>query len=293
MNKLIAWLVVILACAICLAAVAAPADPAETLRGRYAALQGELQKNQFDQPVHLDSRESGDSVMGDIHARVDYPFATVKAALSKPEQWCDVMILHLNTKGCRATGSGENAVLTVYIGSKDEQALEDAYPVRFNFKAAAMKPEYFRIELRAEDGPLSTSDYRIMLEAVDVGQNRTFLHLSYAYSYGLAGRLAMKTYLATIGSNKVGFTITGRNADGKPEYIEGVRGVIERNTMRYYLAIDAYLSALAASPSQQLEQRLRHWYNATEQYPRQLHEVEREAYMAMKRKEYHRQNSKP
>lgn len=289
MNKLIAWLVVVLTCAMCLAAVAAPADPAETLRGRYAALQSELRQNQFGQPVHLDSRESGDQVMGDIHARVDYPFAAVKAALSKPQQWCEVMILHLNTKSCRATASGENAMLTVYIGSKDEQALEDAYPVRFNFKAAAMQQEYFRIELHAEDGPLSTSDYRIMLEAVDIGQNRTFLHLNYAYSYGLAGRLAMKTYLATIGSNKVGFTVTGRNDDGEPEYIGGVRGVIERNTMRYYLAIDAYLSALSASPSQQLEQRLRHWYNATEQYPRQLHEIEREDYLTMKRQEYRRQ----
>ncbi|MHB1592278.1 MAG: hypothetical protein ACYCTW_12225, partial [Sulfuricella sp.] len=66
----------------------------------------------------------------------------------------------------------------------------------------------------------------------------------------------------------------------------GVRGVVERNTMRYYLAIDAYLAALTTPPKDQLEKRLQHWYNATDQYARQLHEVERDDYFKMKRKEY-------
>jgi hypothetical protein len=105
----------------------------------------------------------------------------------------------------------------------------------------------------------------------------------------MAGRLAMKTYLATIGSGKVGFTQTGRQPNGEPEHIGGMRGVVERNTMRYYLAIDAYLGALAAPPRQQLQTRLNGWFSATEQYPRQLREVDRTAYFDMKRSEYVRQ----
>ena len=99
----------------------------------------------------------------------------------------------------------------------------------------------------------------------------------------------MQGYLATIGRDKVGFTATGKLANGQPAYIQGVRGVVERNTMRYYLAIDAYLAALAAPPEEQLEKRMQHWYNATDQYARQLHEMERDDYLKMKRSEYQRQ----
>jgi len=69
-----------------------------------------------------------------------------------------------------------------------------------------------------------------------------------------------------------------------------VRGVVERNTMRYYLAIDAYLFALTTLPKDQLEKRLQKWYDGTEQYATQLHEVERNDYLEMKRNEYKRQH---
>jgi hypothetical protein len=96
----------------------------------------------------------------------------------------------------------------------------------------------------------------------------------------------MQTYLATLGSRKVGFTLTGTQPGGQPEHIGGMPGVVERNTMRYYLAIDAYLAALAAPPRLQLQKRLQGWFSATEQYPRQLREVDRTAYFDMKRGEY-------
>lgn len=99
----------------------------------------------------------------------------------------------------------------------------------------------------------------------------------------------MQVYLATIGRDKVGFTVTETLPDGHPVYIKGVRGVVERNTMRYYLAIDAYFDALTTSPEDQLEKRLQKWYHSAEQYARQLHEVEREDYLDMKRREYQRQ----
>jgi hypothetical protein len=61
--------------------------------------------------------------------------------------------------------------------------------------------------------------------------------------------------------------------------------------MRYYLAIDAYLGALSNSPDKRLEQRLTNWFDATEQYPRQLHELDRQEYLQMKHKEYERQQT--
>ena len=73
--------------------------------------------------------------------------------------------------------------------------------------------------------------------------------------------------------------------------MNGVRGVVERNTMRYYLAIDAYLGAVDAPAAEQFEKRIQTWFTATERYPRQLHELERDAYLNMKRAEYKRQNA--
>ena len=83
----------------------------------------------------------------------------------------------------------------------------------------------------------------------------------------------------------------GSKTNGQPIYVGSMRGAVERNTMRYYLAIEAYLGALSAPPQEQLEKRLRDWYAGSERYPVQLHELERDQYLAMKRKEVRRRAS--
>ncbi|HEX6721352.1 MAG TPA: hypothetical protein VF107_07265, partial [Burkholderiaceae bacterium] len=57
------------------------------------------------------------------------------------------------------------------------------------------------------------------------------------------------------------------------------------NAMRYYLAVVAYVESLAAPPPQRLDKRLRDWFDATERHALQLHELDREQYLAMKRNE--------
>jgi hypothetical protein len=61
--------------------------------------------------------------------------------------------------------------------------------------------------------------------------------------------------------------------------------------MRYFLAIESYLIAYPLPPAEQLERRLREWHAGAERYPVQLHEMEREAYLAMKRKEIQHQQT--
>ncbi len=273
------------------AAVPGDAQSAASLHAKYAALGERLQRNPFGRALSLDSFESATDLKGDIYALVDYPFPVVSKALNGPEQWCDVMILHVNTKHCRAATDKNRTVLTVSIGRKTPQPLGEAYPIEFFYRPAAATAKYLEIQLNAQEGPLSTRNYRIQLQAVPVGNSQTFLHFAYSYDYGMAGRLAMQAYLATLGSGKVGFTQTGRQPGGQPEHIGGMRGVVERNTMRYYLAIDAYLGALSAPPPVRLQKRLHSWFSATEEYPRQLHEISRTAYIDMKRSEYLRQQA--
>ena len=260
-----------------------------SLRAKHAELGKQLRNNQFQRALYLDSSESSDAMKGEIYAVVDYPFAAVNVALNNPVHWCDVFILHLNVKYCHASGDKAGAVLSVNIGKKTEQPLADAYRVDLGYREMVTTPEYFAVELKAEKGPLFTSDYLIRIEATSLKDGRAFLHFTYGYTYGFAGRLAMQSYLATIGRNKVGFTVTGKLPDGRDTYIQGVRAVVERNTMRYYLAIDAYLAAWDAPSGTQLEKRMLYWFKATEQYARQLHEVELDDYLEMKRNEYQRQ----
>lgn len=274
-----------------LLAVTAHGQDAPSLLARHAALQQELANSPFQRPLLLESMQSDGTLKGDIHAIIAHPFGVVRPALVRADNWCDILILHLNVKGCRARGTGSDSVVSVFIGRKVAQPLADAYHVDFNYRVAAGDSDYLQVLLDADAGPLGTRNYRIALEVVPLDAGRSFVYMTYSYSYGLAATLAMKAYLGTTGRGKVGFSIVGYRPDGAPIYIEGERGVVERNTMRYYLAIEAYLGAHGLLPAQQAERRLRDWFDAIERYPRQLHELEHDEYLRMKRAELARQRT--
>jgi hypothetical protein len=272
---------------------AAGAESAAALHEKYRTLGPQLEKNQFQRPLVMDSVESAKAVSGSAYALIDYPYATVLAAFRDPENWCEVLILHLNTKHCRTDRTRQPPGLTVSFGKKTPQELRDVHALSFSFTPARVQPEHMVVTLNAAKGPMGTHNYRIDLEAVPLGDKQTFMHLRYAYGYGMAGRMAMQTYMATVGSSKVGFSEVAGAKGGPRVPVGGLRGAVERNTMRYYLAIDAYLASLALPAPQQFEKRLQHWFDATERFPRQLHEIDKEEYLSMKRSEYGRQQSSP
>ena len=259
------------------------------LMGQYKALSNDLQNNQFKRPLVLKSSESTDALKGEIYAVLDYPFEQVNGALNNPNHWCDALILHLNVKFCRAINNNAGTVLNINLGKKYDQPLQETYKAKFNYESITTATNYFSVEMKAADGPLGTKDYRIWVEATPINQSQTFLHFTYAYSFGFSGRLAMKSYLATIGKDKVGFCIEPTQTNGDVKYIQGVRSVVERNTMRYYLAIDAYLATLKEPLESQQEKRFAYWFDSTELYSKQLHELEKNEYIQMKRKEVQRQ----
>jgi hypothetical protein len=265
----------------------AAAQDAAALKARQATLQDKFVNNQFGRPLVLESKQSSDDLKGDVYALVEHPFPMVQQALQSADHWCDILILHLNVKRCRAS-AGTPKALTLHVGRKFDQPIEDAYQLEFAYRVVAATPDYLQVQLSAPEGPLSTKNYRIQVEAAPIDARRTIIHMSYAYGYGFAAKVAMQTYLGTIGSAKVGFTIVDRK-DGKPVYQGGVLGLLERNTMRYYLAIDAYLAAYSLPPGDQAERRIREWYTNTERYATQLHEMDEAEYLDMKRKELRRQ----
>lgn len=288
----LAWLV---AAALVPAAAAEPSDaPTEqSLRARHAALSGQLQQNPFQRPLVLESTETPDALAGHIHAVLDTPFAQVQAALADPRAWCEILSLHSNTKYCRATAQPGAMSMLLYAGNKTPQSLASAVRMEMAFTVVADTPGLLAIGLRSDNGPLGTSDYRVTLAAIPLADGKTYIQLGYATATNTLGRLAMQAYLATAGRGKVGFTRTGLQPDGQPAYLGGARGAVERNTMRYHLAIDAYLASLRVAAPLQFESRLQAWFSATERYPRQLYEMDRPTYVAMKRDEHLRQQSAP
>ncbi|WP_254774709.1 hypothetical protein [Polaromonas sp. YR568] len=256
---------------------------------KHSALAKQLAENAYRRPLVLESSEGGNTVSGNAYAVLDSPFSTVSATFKSPHRWCEMLILHINTKYCHAGSDGSPSMLKVSVGKKTPQELGDAYSLQFAYRLAAASPGYLSAQLQADKGPLGTSNYRIELQAVPLPGGKTFMHMRYSYGYNVASRLAMQGYLATVGTGKVGFTQI-RQGPGTV-YVEGMRGAVERNTMRYYLAIEAYLASLDKPAAQQLELRLSHWFDATEQYPRQLREVDKESYLVMKRAEYQRQQT--
>lgn len=289
-----AFLIVSLVAAGNVAAQISPASElsAAVLLEKHAALSEALSKNQYRRPLFLESMENSGRVSSTVYAVLASPFSTVSATLKKPSLWCEILILHLNTKYCHANADISPSILEVNIGKKTPQSLPETFLLDFSYRVLTASTNYLAVQLHADKGPLSTSDYRIELQAVPLAEGKTFMYLRYSYSYGLAGRLAMQTYLVTLGRGKIGFTQIAQTAqDQKPGYVGGMRGAVERNTMRYYLAIESYLASLKQAPEHQLNTRLQHWFDATEEYAEQLHEVDKTSYLAMKKDEYQRQQA--
>jgi hypothetical protein len=272
-------------------ALTAETGAAEALRERYTALRPQLEQSPFQRPLHLESAAVSDSVQGDIFALMDRPLVTITGSLTNPANWCDVLLLHPNVKFCRTDSRGAGAVLRVAMATKRDQTLENAHTVEFKCRVAAPLADYTEAELIAAHGPLGTKNYRIALQAVAVENGQTFLHLQYSFGYGFQARFAMGLYLATAGSDKVGFTMVAPGDDQPPQPVRGIRGAVERNVMRYFLAVDAHVAALDAPEPERFERSLELWFDATEVYAAQLHEMGRDTYLAMKRKEHQRQQA--
>lgn len=292
LNTIAAWTLAALG----LTAPALAATPAaEALKARYTEYAPQLAHNDFQRAMHIESVAAGNSLSGEIHAVLDHPFTRLSSALREPAAWCDVLILPFNTKFCRATtvggAPGGQPLLAMRIGRKFDQPLKDAYPLDFRWQRVAASADYFETRLTAAEGPVGTRDYRVVVAAVPLDGGRTFMRLSYSYSYGAMGRMALQGYLATAGADKVGFSVTGRDARGAPVYVDGMRGVVERNAMRYYLAIDAYLASLTVPPDEQVDRRIQAWFNASERHARQLREMDRATYVELKRSETERQRA--
>jgi len=259
--------------------------PAETLLTDYQVILPKLLHNPFGVPVYVRSRDDGNLLTAEVYGQLDYPLQQLQTTLAEPSGWCDLLALALNIKACVHAERAGGGSLTVYMGRKFYQPPDKAYQMTYRFEVAALSSDYLEASLSAADGPFSTGDYHTVLQAVSVPHG-TLIHIRSAYRPSTASRLATAVYLSTLGRNKIGFSVVGTDSGGQPLYVDGVRGTIERNIMRYYLALLSVLETRDLPENDRFEARIRRWFTLTERYRPQLHEMDRMEYLHAKRREH-------
>jgi len=270
-------------------AVAKPRQGADLLLDTYHRNMAQLGKNSFGLPLIVESFERGDRVNVDVYGIFDFPFSSVVNMLKVPANWCDIVSLHLNVKACTYKEEPGAELLTFYIGRKVYQPPEDARQVLYRYRIVDHQKGYLDIILNADTGPFGSKDHRMRFEALPLDGERTFVHVSYAYSDSAALRLAAKVYFSTLGRSKVGFTVTGTDRNGKPVYIGGPRGSIERNAVRYYFAIQTFMNSMRYPEGNRFSMRTSEWYDLTSRYRRQLFELDKNEYLTFKSTEHKNQ----
>jgi hypothetical protein len=236
-------------------------------------------------PVHVESEHEQGHLRCDVYSIVEQRIDTVRDALTLPANWCEILPLQFNVKSCTYGERGRESLLTLYLGRKFFQEPEAAHRLELSFEVPRSGPDGFEIALRGEEGPLGTRNHRLTLAGIPLAGEQTLIHLGYSQDHGLMSRVAMFSYLKTLGRGKVGFTVVGRNSEGGPIYVRGLRGMIERNAMRYHLSVQAFLDTLDVSEPRRFERRIERWFDLISAHPEQLFEMERDEYLRSKRAE--------
>jgi len=252
---------------------------------KFEEIEDELFENTYNIPIYIESNDIENTMHGDVFGILHHSFKTVSDTLALLENWCEVMPQHLNIKACTYQCENNQCKLTLYSGRKFYEKADDVYKLNYNFNVTAASANYFNASLKSNEGPLDTQDYKIRVQAIPLTDSSTFIHFGYEYKYGFWTSIAMSGYLATVGSSKVGFTIKKMEEDNKPVYIKGTRGIIERNAIRYYFAIQSYMDSLAIPVDKRFESKISNWFDLTEKYHKQLHEMKKDEYLKHKKME--------
>ena len=261
------------------------AKSGRALEDKYNHIADALAKSPLGIPVMLQSTADRNSSSVEFYGIIDSPFDSVQQALTTQAVWCDIVLLHVNARACIHSQADDKRLLTLYNVNKYYQPIEDASQLQYQYRIIAKQPGYLQIHFIADDGPFRSHDHRLQLEAILADEHRTFVHLSYSYRYSSFSYMTMTSYYAIFGGGKVGFSIVGTDRDGNPLYVGGIRGAGERNVMRYYLAVMAYMETLQYPAEQRFERRISRWYDLASRYKQQLFMMEKREYLDYKRRD--------
>src|SRR5210317_1424695 len=101
------------------------------LEEAYKQVGASMRANSFNEPLHINSAFGDGVASGEIYALIDNDFPAVSARLINTAQWCDMLELHVNVKGCyeneKTTDKSSSSTMTLYVGRSFYQPIEDAH----------------------------------------------------------------------------------------------------------------------------------------------------------------------
>lgn len=188
--------------------------PAAQANTRTQADLAEIAATNLAVPLVVKSTQNDDRLSGTVNGTLNVPFGRVRAALQRPRHWCELMTLHLNVKSCTHAPVDDGSVMNVYTGRKEFERPEDAERIDMRFKLRENSPLRLRVQLTAATGPMGTFDYHVAAVFSPADATTTLVRFEYRYGLGFRAQLAIGAYLATVASDKVGFTRTGHDTAG-------------------------------------------------------------------------------
>ena len=271
---------------------AAPAqDAAETdaiakerawqLVARHANEAERLVGSPFGRPIALKSSTRKWTARGEAIAELQVGLPALRLLLTQPQRWCEILLLTPSISACGATDGGIDSRYAVKLRYRYDDPDKDAGTATFRFERGLSSPRFLSLQLSAPRGPLGTTDYLLEVEAAPLDEGRTILRVVYTYRYGIRAAAALRFHFATRDRDKLGFST---NAQGQP--IRGMRGSLERNVMRHFLAIEAHVLSDDKKPQQRFEKSLDRWLAAIDHYPERLAETDPARYRSVKLEEF-------
>ncbi len=276
-------------CIFSITAFSNPAPEVLLLQQSYRSMSDSLSHSKLLRPLQISSNESVDHLSGDLYGTVHYGLATLNTAVSESERWCEMMLLLSNSKSCRFNPGSKDGRLQVSMSGSKTADTAGGKTTEFTLQVTTSTVEYLDAALQAVEGPMGTHNISLRLQAIPLSETSTFFHLHYSYDTSWLGRIAMQAYLQTAGRGKVGFSMNSGVQVIGDVHIDGARGVIERNTMRYFLGMDCAMAYTTQKSPQRFNSMAACWYEQVEKYPLQLHEMQRNEYLQMKFDQYRQQ----
>lgn len=282
--------VVIIGIGLFIVSAAANADrtDAHQLLSQYRQFSADIKPIDKSLPLRIQSHEQDRHLRVNVFGLVNYSYAQVADVLASPAAMCDFLILNMNVKACTYLPGKQRADMVIYVAGKKYASLYRTLQIEPYFELQKRDKNYLRVLMASHRGSWGMKEYSVLVEASPY-KNKTLVRFTSNYEASRINKAATTAYLKTFARKKVGFTVIGKNQQGQPEYVRGMQGVIERNAVRSYLALQAYLGTANTPSKQRFESRLRRWFDLTDVYTRQLHEMHWQPYLRNKRREYQNQ----
>ena len=259
------------------------ASGAPALRAAYGEFRQQYQQLAPDIPISIHSVRSGARIRTEVFGTVDGPFPEVAQVLERPQGYCEFLPPLFNLKACVHYRKEKQSIIRFYVGGKRYSSLFGTIRILSDLRRLANGGDYLHVQLATVNSKTRRHGYSVDIEIAPMGR-KTLARVYTDFNPDRFTRLAVAAYLHTVGGNKIGFTHVA-GPDEKRDYVRGMTGIIERNTVRAFMAMQAYLDTLTVAPEHRYDARLRRWFDLTERFPQQLHELSRAEYLSGKRRE--------